>query len=327
MPRKSKRLSRKKKTKPWVKKIAFIGAVFLISFLAYQTYSNHVATLNIPKRAASRQVHPPSRPLAKHPSLPKVVSGTRHSPVSLPLPLKIPEIPKGLPVRGKFWTSQPKLVFVIDDIGHNKKNEIHLKKLSNNVTYAVLPKLTYSEHFSILAHQLGAEVILHQPLESAKGIYPGPGLIKQKMNDAEIRTILEENLHSVPHFSGINNHMGSLGSSDERIMGVILKELKQRGVFFLDSRTTGNTVSDKMGPKIQLPVLRRDVFLDNVDERELIRSQVREAARIAKAHGQAIAIGHDRYHTLSVLYEEIPKLTSEGYQIVSLSDLVRHSNQ
>ena len=306
-------LSRKNPSFP--QKILFVSAVFLISFLTYRTYIKAVPTLRIPG--------------------PKLKNATQNSP-GFPIPKPVVElppfvVPKSKPplaMRSKIWTpDKPKLVFVIDDIGNNQKNVDFFRSLNNHVTYAILPRRKYSEYFRRLSHETGAEVILHQPMESSLGKIPGPGLITKEMKSKQVKEILAANLNTVPDYVGANNHMGSKGSSDLALMGTILKELKKRGAFFLDSRTTSRIVSEKLGEGLGIPVLKRDVFLDNVDDREKIRIQIQEMARVARQKGLAIGIGHDRHNTLSVVYEEIPELMSEGFQIVSLSEVVKHSRR
>ncbi len=232
-----------------------------------------------------------------------------------------------IPSPKRVLTGQPAITFVLDDIGHTREHEDGLIALGNQVTYAILPFLKHSVHFGNLSKRTGAEVILHLPLQSVGGVIPGQGLITTNMPEEQIRELVSRDLSSVPNHSGVNNHMGSLGTSDRRVMGIILNELKRRNLFFLDSYTTPKTVSLSLSREIGLPVLKRDVFLDNEDSQPAIREQVRELAAVAKEHGYAIGIGHYRYNTFKVLQEEIPKLKKQGFQIVSLSDLLRLTDQ
>ncbi len=227
-------------------------------------------------------------------------------------------------VSGRAWTHRPKIVFVIDDLGNNRKNESLFRALGNLVTYSILPQLPYTTYMNRLSEDTRAEVILHQPMESEIGKNPGPGILLRRMSEREIEGTLNGNLEMVYHFVGSNNHMGSLGSQDPRLVGEVLKLLRDRGAFFLDSHTSENVISTKLAPSIGIPVLVRDVFLDNVDERGAIREMIKLTCAKARAKGYAIAIGHDRANTLSVLLEDIPKLESEGFQVASLGDLIEH---
>jgi len=236
---------------------------------------------------------------------------------------KVPAKPKPVSPQTIDW-SKPSIAFVIDDVGHEITYDRTVDKLGYKITYAILPHLRYTRFYSEKSKHTGADVILHLPLEAEQGIYPGPGLITNTMPASEILKRLRENLNSVPYHIGGNNHMGSLGTSHPELMKVILSEFQRRGLFFLDSYTSTRSLVVPIAHDLHVPVLRRDVFLDNVEEREPIRRQIRETAQVALKSGFAIAIGHYKKHTLEVIAEEIPKLEKEGFQIVKLSDLMKH---
>lgn len=234
-----------------------------------------------------------------------------------------PKFFEQLPSPSKISISKkPKIVFVIDDIGHTREHQPLLEALKDNVTYAILPMLRHSRYFNDLSRRTRAEVILHLPLESVSGIIPGPGLITNQMSDDHILDLLKRDLLSVRNAVGVNNHMGSKGTSNVRLMNLILGDLKKRGLIFLDSETTNQSAAGKIGRQRGVKVLGRDVFLDNLDSKPAIRDRVSEAAAIAHRQGYAIAIGHDRPNTLEILSEEIPRLKRAGFQIVSLKDLI-----
>jgi len=158
------------------------------------------------------------------------------------------------------FTSQPKVTFVIDDIGFHLRDRDRLTALSDKVTYAILPLLPYSQYFGNLSHTTGAEVILHLPLDTVQDKVPGRGLIVDTMSPEDILSMLARDLDSVPNYAGVNNHMGSRGTTSREMMTVILKELKRRGLFFLDSYTTKESVVPSVAREIGLPILTRGVF-------------------------------------------------------------------
>jgi uncharacterized protein len=239
----------------------------------------------------------------------------------IPAPAKT-SLPKPLPPKPSLGPG-PKIVIVIDDIGNTGKHVPEFVTLGNRVTYAILPLLAHSRTFASLSRKTSAEVILHLPLESAKGTIPGKGLITAAMPDEDVLRVLRHNLDSVPNVIGLNNHMGSKGTSDSRIMTLILKELKRQGLFFLDSKTTQASVAKEIAGKIGVSYLERDIFLDNIDAVEPIRRELVKLSKIARARGYAVGIGHYRPNTIQVLREEIPRLEREGFQFVTLRELLR----
>ncbi len=227
------------------------------------------------------------------------------------------------PIWPKVPSTRPKIAIVIDDIGHTANDLSLLRRLGNQVTYAILPLLAYSQYFGELSQETGAEVILHLPMQSETGTIPGPGLITDRMPEDYVREILNHNLNSVPYHTGVNNHMGSRGTANPALMKIILQELKKRRLFFLDSFTTPSSVGVSVANSMKVPSLKRDIFLDNIDTQEAVREKLRELAAIARQNGFAVGIGHYRYNTLTVLNEEIPQLWDAGFEMVSLSDMIR----
>jgi len=215
----------------------------------------------------------------------------------------------------------PKITFVIDDIGFHDKYKNQLAALGSNVTYAILPLLPYSRYFAHLSEKTHAEVILHMPLDTVHDdMVPGRGLIVNTMTKKDLLEMLARDLDSVPNHIGANNHMGSRGTTDREMMTIILKELKRRHLFFLDSYTTKDSVVPEICRSVGLPVLTRGIFLDNSDTKKDIQTEIKNLKTIAQEKGIAIAIGHYRKNTLEVLAREIPRLRAQGFEIISLKE-------
>jgi polysaccharide deacetylase 2 family uncharacterized protein YibQ len=143
------------------------------------------------------------------------------------------------------------------------------------------------------------------------------------MTDEELHRQIRENLDTIASIKGVNNHMGSRFMEDEHRVNILMKELKARKLFFLDSRTTANTVGYRTARGLGIKTGQRDVFLDNncYDEAE-IRKNISELAEVAKNEGKAIGIGHPHPCTIRSLRDMIPWLKERGIEIVPLSDLM-----
>ncbi len=217
---------------------------------------------------------------------------------------------------------KPRIVFIIDDIGYNKKIADLLFSLDHRVTFAILPQLPYSKYFAEEGKKRGFPTILHLPLEPEdRDEDPGPGKITVDMGANEVKDILEKDLASVPGVSGVNNHMGSHATRDRGLMYMVMKELKQKQLIFLDSMTSPNSIAHKVAYALGMPVLKRDVFLDNQDDSDYISKHIDEVAQVARQNGTAVAIGHYREKTLSAIKAAVPRLESEGFELVTLKDI------
>ncbi|MFQ5441884.1 MAG: divergent polysaccharide deacetylase family protein, partial [Thermodesulfobacteriota bacterium] len=219
----------------------------------------------------------------------------------------------------------PRVAIVIDDMGRDLRKIDALLKIDAPVTVSVLPHLRHSREVAREAYSKGREVLLHLPMEPKDAVRnnPGKGALLTSMDEKTIRRVLEEDLGEVPNAVGVNNHMGSRFTENRALMRGVLDIIKEKRLFFLDSRTTSGTVGVGLAMEMGVRNTDRNVFLDNRRERDYIKGQIERLVRIAKKNGKAVAIGHPYTETLDVLKEELPRLASEGVEVVNLSELVR----
>jgi polysaccharide deacetylase 2 family uncharacterized protein YibQ len=187
---------------------------------------------------------------------------------------------------------------------------------------AVLPNLPQTKKISREARRLKFEVILHLPMEPLEKINLERNTVMASMSEKAIKDILAVDLESVIYAKGVSNHMGSKVTKDVRAMSIVFNELEKRGLYFLDSYVSLDSVCPELAAKMKIGFARRDIFLDNQNDPEYIRGQIDKLKVAAKANGYAIGIGHDRKTTLQVLREIMPKLVKEGYKFVRVSDLI-----
>jgi len=232
-----------------------------------------------------------------------------------PTPVEKPEIPAPVEEKGK-------IVIVLDDWGYNRDNLAVAERLKYRFTAAVLPNLPYSREVARRLHSRGKEIILHLPMQPHGNNNLEINTITTSLDEAAIRNIVNLDLDNLVFAKGINNHMGSLATEDERVMGVVFDVLKERNLYFLDSFVTPKTVCLTMATKTGVGFAKRDVFLDNQDDPEYIRGQINKLKNIADNNGWAVGIGHDRKNTLKALSEAMPELAKEGYRFVTLSELI-----
>ena len=223
---------------------------------------------------------------------------------------------------------RPRIALVIDDVGYNLYQLEPFLEVDIPMTMAVLPKLAYSAEAATKSIDAGKEVILHLPLEAIGGGNPGPGTIAVSDDDDRVLRTFEENLLSVPGAVGANNHMGSRATGDERVMNLILKRIREQGLFFLDSRTTADSVVASVAERLNVPYAERHVFLDNEQDADSIKKALELAAEIAASNGYAVVIGHVWTDALpGILASSAAALRDAGFEFVSLSDIlsVRHA--
>ena len=237
--------------------------------------------------------------------------------------------PKAAPTKSARATIPPGTTglaaIVIDDLGNELGPAERIASWKAPVAGAVLPGVAYSAAAARALARGGKEVLLHLPMEPAgyPKVRPGPGVILRSQSDAEIVRTLESDLATVPGVVGVNNHMGSVATADPRVMRVVAGVLSDRGLFFLDSRTTDATVAERTAEEASVPAVSRRVFLDDVETEDAVSRQLAELVRRAREEGSAVAIGHPYPATLTVLEREMPGLAARGIKLVKVGELVR----
>jgi uncharacterized protein len=216
----------------------------------------------------------------------------------------------------------PKLALIIDDCGQWLPTERGFIALAVPLTLSVLPYVHGTATIANEAHDAGKGVMLHLPMETLSGMYPGPGEVKTSMTDAQVVTQVQDDLAQVPLAQGVNNHEGSKASADPRVMKDVMNVLVKHGsLFFIDSRTNAKSVGAQLAGDAGIATASRDVFIDNQATIAYTEDALRQAAAIAKRHGSAIAIGHPRPTTLAAVKAMIPELQAQGIDFVLVSTL------
>jgi polysaccharide deacetylase 2 family uncharacterized protein YibQ len=194
--------------------------------------------------------------------------------------------------------------------------------LPYRLTMAVLPGGPASREEAEAAALAGHEVFLHLPMEPLGNRPPYPKFVTVDMPDGEVRALVRHYLDGLPGVIGVNNHMGSRATADERTMRAVLETIAQRGLIFVDSHTSADSVAAAVARRVGVPYAVNALFLDNDRTPEAVRRRVWEAAGVARRVGQALVIGHVHPVTAAVLAEELPRLEAAGIAIVPASRVV-----
>ena len=213
---------------------------------------------------------------------------------------------------------------VIDDFGYrNDEVSDGFLDLKAKLTYAVIPGHEYSTHFGNKAINKGYEIIVHMPLENLSN-FEGEDefVLRTSMNSKTLQDRLRAAFDQIPVAIGMNNHQGSKASADKHVMSNIARVLKDKDLFFIDSRTTTETVAESTMEVYNVPTSRRNVFLDNESDENKITAQMLLLSQVAEEKGSAIGIGHVRPKTLKVLQKQIPALQKKGFKFEFVSNML-----
>ncbi|HZA66241.1 MAG TPA: divergent polysaccharide deacetylase family protein [Geminicoccaceae bacterium] len=219
---------------------------------------------------------------------------------------------------------RPAIAVVIDDLGLNRKGTEAVSRLDGPLTLSFLPYAANLGEQTRAARAAGHELLVHVPMEPLGAAWPGPNALLSSLEPAEFLARLRSQLHRFRGFVGINNHMGSLLTTDRERMALVMAELRRQDLLFLDSRTTPASVAADAAARYGVPHAVRDVFVDS--PLASIAQQLAEVEEIAARRGIAVAIGHPHDRTIEALRRWLPTLEAKGFALVPISTVVaRHA--
>ncbi len=323
----------------WVRGLAGNRAVFLVVGLSVGLILGVAIAVHrpsAPTQVASRPAggQPAGAPLHQPQIAPSSTASTT-PPASVTPALPLAPLPAPAPSSSKpAWQQyalampptggHPMIAIVIDDMGIDKPDAARVIGLPGPLTIAFMSYATELPAQAKAARAAGDEIWLHIPMEPLDGeIDPGPNALRTDMPADEIRRRLDWALARLPGIVGVNNHMGSKFTQNAAGMGVVMTELRARGLAFLDSRTIASTVASRVAGEMGVPHIDRDVFIDNDETVEAVLRQLVEAEHIAQRKGYALAIGHPHPTTIAALQQWLPTLEAKGLVLVPASALVR----
>jgi polysaccharide deacetylase 2 family uncharacterized protein YibQ len=223
---------------------------------------------------------------------------------------------------------QRRVAIIIDDIGNDLKAVKELLEIESDITFAIMPLCRHTREAAEAVHKAHREVLLHLPMEplSYPRENPGNGALFTDMNDDELIFQLNKDLASVPHVSGVNNHMGSKFMSNEKKLELIFDKLREKRLFFIDSRTTPNSKALSASKRSGLPVASRRMFIDNKRDYKEIYKILEGVARNTRDGNVSpiIIIGHPYSETIKAIRDSAKLLRDNGVCVVPVSKLIQN---
>jgi polysaccharide deacetylase 2 family uncharacterized protein YibQ len=243
---------------------------------------------------------------------------------------KKPKVTRAATVPGKSAPPAPaprraaEVVLILDDVGFDRQPLAEAMRIDPNVNFSVLPNARNATTFANALHARGFEVLCHLPMEPEgfPRVSPGPNAVLTTMTSGEIAETTRADVAAVPHARGVNNHMGSRATADPRVMSTVLASLP-KGMYFIDSRTTSESVAASTARAMNVKTASRSIFLDDVPQDAAIRTQLQALATAAEEKGMAVGIGHMYPSTIRVLTADAPRLRERGIRFVRASEVVR----
>ena len=234
-------------------------------------------------------------------------------------PVAIPELKKKTAVDD---SGTPLIAIIIDDMGYADRLGRQLLSLELELSFSFLPFAPFTQELDEIAYKAGRTILLHLPLQPRDNNWnPGPGALSISENKDRLRELFERNLYSVPHATGVNNHMGSIYTENAELMKKLLAIIKDKALFFVDSFTTAKSVGMRQATMAGVKTARRHVFLDNIATEGDVCDQLGKLVEIAEREGGAIGIAHPNQATFMALSSCMDQFSSR-VKLVSVTELL-----
>ena len=292
-----------------------------------------------PKAEISPEPAPPPGPpheTATRRNLPEPADGLARAPdPSLVEPSRFGELPRVAPDGRKAWQvyarpfdandQRPRIAIVMSNLGlSSAATEAAIQRLPGPITLAFSPYARGLDHWISLARAAGHEVLLDLPMEPTNfpANDPGPETLLTSLTAGQNRTRLHSLLGRVTGYVGVVNEMGSRFTTSAPNLRPILTELRDRGLLFLDSRSSLRSVAARTATEVGLPRAINNRFIDAEASRDAIDARLDEIERIARVSGFAVGIGQPFPVTIDRLVEWSRNLDEKGFALAPVSAMV-----
>jgi len=221
------------------------------------------------------------------------------------------------------------IAIVVDDFGSISGSLLEgFFKLDKNICFAIFPDEPYSVATMQKAKAQGRTTIIHVPMEPIgyPNVNPGKNAIFVQYNESKIDKLLDRFVRQLPDCSGINNHMGSLATTDEDVMKAVMNNLKKHGLFFLDSRTSNVSVGYSIAQKSHVNSYRNDMFLDSPNiSQSTMDEKISQIIGLSATRNNVIVITHCHNNDkLVYLQRFISRIKAAGFTLVPITDIGKY---
>ncbi len=206
------------------------------------------------------------------------------------------------------------VALIFDDLG-NSLQELHqIYELKVPVTIAVIPGLRFSKNIAHVGARAGFSVLIHLPLEAKEANIHSSDqydFIGSHMPKNQINRLLNNYLNSIRIAIGVNNHMGSKATEDPQLMAQILRQIKRRGLLFIDSRTSQNSVAYQIAKEKGLKTAQNHAFLDVQNDINIMDEKMEKLIKENRGK-KIIIIAHPKKNTFKYLQDNIGQLKEKA---------------
>ena len=225
---------------------------------------------------------------------------------------------------------KPRIALIVTNLGLSATyTKAALKLLPEDITLSfshVAPRL---KSWIREARQKGHEVLMDIPMEPLgfPKNDPGRATLLTSSNEVENLNRLEHVMKKAGGYVGLLGTLGTKFMLHSETFLPILKTIKQRGLIYVDSRSTSRSLGPELASSIQLPRAFNNIFIDKEPSNQKIKSKLDELEKIALKKRFAVGIAQPFPLTIEILSQWAEKLKAKQISLAPITAVVDKQSQ
>ena len=225
---------------------------------------------------------------------------------------------------------KPRIALIISNLGlSNTYTKAALELLPEDITLSfshVAPRL---KNWVREARQKGHEILLDIPMEPIgfPKNDPGRATLLTSSNEVENLNRLEHIMKQAGGYVGLLGTLGTKFMLHSETFLPVLRSIKQRGLIYVDSRSTSRSLGPELASSIQLPKAFNNVFVDKEPSQEKIKNKLDELERIALERRFAVGIAQPLPITIEILSQWTKGLKTKQIALAPITAIVDKQSQ
>jgi uncharacterized protein len=198
-----------------------------------------------------------------------------------------------------------------------------IEKLPAEVTLAFASGGNSIDRWMQEARRKGHEILMQVPLEpfDYPNVDPGRHTLTVDARPEENVDRLHRALARTTNYTGVMNYMGARFVADRGAMSVLMDELGERGLMYLDDGSSARSQAEELAKSFRAPFAAGDIPIDQQRDRGEILKKLDEVERTARAKGFAVGIGSAFDVTVDAVAQWAQEARKRGIEIVPISAL------
>ena len=225
---------------------------------------------------------------------------------------------------------KPRIALIISNLGlSDTYTKATLELLPEDITLSfshVAPRL---KSWVREARQKGHEILLDIPMEPIgfPKNDPGRATLLTSSNEVENLNRLEHIMKQAGGYVGLLGTLGTKFMLHSETFLPVLRSIKQRGLIYVDSRSTSRSLGPELASSIQLPKAFNNVFVDKEPSQEKIKNKLNELERIALKRRFAVGIAQPLPITIEILSQWTKELKTKQIALAPITAIVDKQSQ